>query len=68
MTDSLVLRGRRFNLTVREEPDAVGNFSWQWTLASPGELVLSGEASSADQAIRSARRAGRLWARFTPAA
>jgi hypothetical protein len=68
MTDSLVFRGRQFNLTVHEETDTVGNLSWQWMLVSPGQLVLSGEAASADQAVRSARRAGRLWARFTPAA
>jgi hypothetical protein len=62
MTDSLVLRGKRFELTVREAPSTASNFSWQWILSSPGELVLSGEASSADQALQSARRAGRLWA------
>ena len=66
MADLLVLRGRRFDLTLREEASAVDGGSWQRNLLHPGELVLSGEASSADQAVRSARRAGRLWARFTP--
>jgi hypothetical protein len=66
MTDSLVLRGKRFDLTLYEERRAIAGGSWQWMLAAPGELVLSGEAPSADQAIRSAQRAGRLWARLTP--
>jgi hypothetical protein len=68
MTDSLVLRGRQFDVTVHQESTAIGNTSWQWILASPGKLVLSGEASSADQAMRSARRIARLWARLNPTA
>lgn len=66
MMDSLVLRGKKFALTLRPESSDGRAGSCQWILASPGKLVLSGEAPSADEAARSARRAGRLWARLTP--
>jgi hypothetical protein len=64
MSETLNIRGQKFELTIRRQPDhPVG---WQWILAAPGKLVLSGEAASQDLAERSARRAGRTLARSGP--
>jgi hypothetical protein len=63
MIENLLLRGRRFDMTLRQGEGACG---WQWMLAAPGELVLSGEEPNAELAVRSARRAGRLLARLKP--
>lgn len=66
MTDSLVLDGKKFDLTLRADQCNGGAGAWQWILASPGELVLSGEAPSADEARRFARCAASLWAAADP--
>jgi hypothetical protein len=66
MTDALVLGGKRFELTLREQE--TGGRAWQWMLAAPGELLMSGEEPTADEALRAACRAGSIWATLTPAA
>jgi hypothetical protein len=67
MTEMLTIRGRKFALTICPQPDRPRpdcKVAWQWILAAPGQLVLSGEAASADHAERSARRAGRALVRI----
>lgn len=59
MFRSMTIDGKRFELTVKEQP---GRVSWHWIITAPGELVLSGEASSEMQALQSACRAGRALA------
>lgn len=60
MVRSIVIDGKRFAVLIRAEPL---NGSWQWRIAGVGGFVLSGEASSEMQALRSACRAGRVLAR-----
>jgi len=59
----LTIEGKRFELTVRPE----GERAWHWLIASPGELVLSGEAPSERQALASAWQAGQALARLSAA-
>lgn len=61
MMQSMTIEGKKFHLTVREQPSRE---TWHWIITAPGELVLSGEASSEIQALRSACRAGRAFARL----
>jgi hypothetical protein len=63
MIRSLTIDGKQFELTVREQPDG----DWHWLITAPGELVLSGEAPSEMQAMQSACRAGRAFARLVAA-
>ncbi len=65
MDRSLTIDGKHFQLTVREQPHSD---TWQWIVTSPGQLVLSGEAPSEMQALRSACRAGQTLARHSTAA
>ena len=70
MTETLTIRGRKFALTVCPQPERPPDqppnrpIAWQWILAAPGKLVLSGEAASEDHAHRSAMRAGRALVRI----
>ncbi len=61
MMRSMEIDGKRFDLTVREQPTQE---NWHWIISAPGELVLSGEAVSEMKAMRSACRAGRAFARL----
>lgn len=60
---SLVIDGKRFELTVTAAPDG----DWHWLISAPGEMVLSGGAPSEMQAMNSACRAGRALARLVAA-
>lgn len=55
---SLVIDGKRFEVVLLEE----GSESWRWCITAPGELALSGEATSEIQALHRAGRAGRALA------
>jgi len=57
---SLAIDGKAFDLTVQAQPEG----GWHWIIAAPGEIVLSGEASSEMQAMDSACRAGRALAKL----
>jgi hypothetical protein len=61
MVRSMTIDDKRFELTVNEQPN---QDNWQWIIAAPGEIVLSGEAKSEMQALQSACRAGRALARL----
>jgi hypothetical protein len=58
---SMTIEGKKFDLTVREQPSQE---TWHWIITAPGELVLSGDAGTEIQAMRSACRAGRALARL----
>ena len=64
----MTIDGKHFELSLCEQPHAN---SWHWIIAAPGELVLSGEATSEMtsemQALHSACRAGRALARLAAA-
>ena len=64
MTRRLTIEGKRFELTLREQSPSGG---WHWLIALPGELVLSGDAPSEIQAMRSACEAARALARLAAA-
>ena len=55
---ALSIDGRRFEITLYEETAR----SWHWIIAAPGDLALSGQASSETQALDSACLAGRALA------
>ena len=61
MDERISIDGHEFEITLKPRPDGSG---WQWILAAPGKLVLSGEAPSAGAARGRARRAGRTLARL----
>jgi hypothetical protein len=60
MKQSLNIDGWHFELTVRQQRDGI----WHWLVASPGKLVLSGEAPSEADAVQSAYEAGHALARL----
>ncbi|HLJ62674.1 MAG TPA: hypothetical protein VKT70_01120 [Stellaceae bacterium] len=59
----LAIEGKRFELSVTETPPD----RWHWIATAPGEVVLSGEATSERQALESACRAASGFARFETA-
>lgn len=61
MMRSMEIEGKKFDLTVREQPS---RDNWHWIISAPGELVLSGDAVTEMQAMLSACRAGRAFARL----
>jgi hypothetical protein len=61
---AMTIEGKRFELTLCPQPNAN---TWHWIIAAPGELVLSGEATSETQALDSACSAGRALARMVVA-
>jgi hypothetical protein len=58
---TLVLAGRRFDVTLWQEP---GSEAWHWTITAPGVLTLLGEAPTRQQAVDAGRRAGLTLARL----
>lgn len=60
---TMTIDGKRFEITLFEQPSQ----SWQWIIAAPGELALSGDAASEVQALHSACRAARALARLSVA-
>jgi hypothetical protein len=61
MRELLTIDGKSFYLTL--QPQRRGG--WHWLIAAPGEIVLSGDAPSEQQAMDSAREAGSALARFS---
>ncbi len=60
MIRSITIDGKAFELSVREQ--AAGD--WHWLITAPGQLVLSGTASSERQALDCAHRTGRALAQL----
>ena len=61
MREFLTIDGKPFYLTL--QPQDRG--AWHWLIAAPGEIVLSGDAPSQQQALESAREAGSALARLS---
>jgi hypothetical protein len=61
MRELLTIDGKSFYLTL--QPQDRG--AWHWLIAAPGEIVLSGDAPSQQQALDSAREAGSALARLS---
>jgi hypothetical protein len=61
MRELLTIDGKPFYLTLRPQ----GGGDWHWLIAAPGEIVLSGDAPSQQQALASAREAGSALARLS---
>jgi hypothetical protein len=59
MMVDLKIDGRRFEVTVLAPTPLA---PWQWMLASPGQVLLVGEAESEQSAFEQARTAGRFLA------
>jgi hypothetical protein len=55
MMIDLKIDGRHFEVTVLAPTDLA---PWQWMLASPGQVLLAGEAESEQSAFEQAQTAG----------
>jgi hypothetical protein len=61
MRELLTIDGKPFYLMLRPQ----GRGEWHWLIAAPGQIVLSGDAPSEQQALDSAREAGSALARLS---
>jgi hypothetical protein len=61
MRELLTIDGKSFYLMLRPQ----GRGEWHWLIAAPGQIVLSGDAPSEQQALDSAREAGSALARLS---
>jgi hypothetical protein len=62
MTKPMIIDGKRFELTLREQMDG----EWHWLMTAPGQIVLSGGAANETQALQSAWSVGEALVRLSP--